>query len=97
MAERLGKMVTERMGEHKLDPDVRRDAFTDDTKDASRPVSVLLKVSEAGYVPAGVTVRATFSRKLYSAELPFSALKRLAADRKVVSVGTAKAVRIPEK
>lgn len=57
----------------------------EETEPDSR-VAAIIKVSEDGYVPDGVDVRARIGERIFTASLSPSQLKRLDGDRRVVSV-----------
>jgi hypothetical protein len=63
---------------------------------ATDRVAVTFKVSEEGYVPAGVTVRAQISPTIFTAEVTREEIDRLERDPKVISIGTAKEIRPAE-
>ena len=64
--------------------------------DGTERTAVIMKVSEVGYVPAGVTVRAQISPTIFTAELTREDIDRLHVDPKVISIGTAKEIRPAE-
>jgi hypothetical protein len=64
--------------------------------DETDRVAVTFKVSEEGYVPSGVTVRAQISRTIFTAQVTREDIDRLQQDPKVISIGTAKEIRPAE-
>ncbi|RVU17791.1 hypothetical protein [Methylobacterium oryzihabitans] len=57
-------------------------------------VGVIVRVSEPGYVPPGVTVRSRVDALLMTAEAPASHLTALDADPKVESVKLSRPLRV---
>lgn len=64
-------------------------------KAASAParVSVIVKVNEPGYVPAGMKVRRRIDEYLFTASGPVATVDKLPTDPKVASVAAAERVR----
>lgn len=63
-------------------------SLSDDT-----PVSAIVKVREANYVPSGVTVRARIDETMFTASCRAEQLRELESDPRVVSVALAE--RLP--
>lgn len=74
----------------KLEPDTARQA---QASEVDAEVAVIVKVTEDGYVPPGVQVRARLSPRLFTARLVPADLERLQQDTRVDSVATAKPLR----
>lgn len=94
-APRLGPLVT--TPQEQLTKEELNTVAEARSADATDRVAVICKVSEAGYVPAGVTVRAQISPTIFTAELTRDDIDRLQQDPKVISIGTAKEIRPAEK
>lgn len=59
-------------------------------------VEAIIKVTEDGYVPPGVTVRARIDATMLTAEAPSSLLPQLECDPKVASVAVSRRLRVVE-
>lgn len=64
--------------------------------ESARRLTAVLKVSEDGYVPDNVDVRARIDGTMFTAEFPADVLKRLEADKRVISVSIAEKMDIVE-
>ena len=73
----------------KLELDTARQVRPDDGGDR---VTAIIQVAEAGYVPAGVKVRARLGPQMFTAEVAAGDLEHLQNDAQVVSIGTAKRI-----
>lgn len=61
------------------------------------PFTAMIEVTEAGYVPDYVKLRATIGEgTIITADIPHAAFEKLEADPKVKSVGTGSRFTIPE-
>jgi len=81
------------LGGKKSELDVTKLARGDDR--AKTSIATLIKVSEAGYVPAGAKVRARFGPYLFSAQIDQDAIPEIENDPLVVSFSPARKLRSP--
>lgn len=74
-------------------PRKRASTARPDPPDDAPAVEVIVKVREANYVPAGVTVRAQISPQLFTSVVQGSTLKKLEQDAGVRSVSVSQTLR----
>ena len=79
-------------GQSKLELDTSRLAQADKGADE---VAVIIKVAEPEYVPPGIEVRAQIDSHIFTARVRREDLDRIQQDPRVVSVSTAKRLRLP--